>query len=97
MASLLSIAQVFLFNVIVILFLLILLGVGDATDDTIFQTEFLKSKAKLLSLLPLDAFVLVTKFDKEESKGFYPAAKQFVQFFGRLGIQVVIIGIIEVC
>ncbi len=67
--------------------MLILTGVGDSTDDTIFQTEFLKSKAKLTTLLPIDAFVLVIKFDKEESKGFFSAAKQFVQFFGRLGIQ----------
>jgi hypothetical protein len=40
-----------------------------------------------MSFLPIDAFVLVVKFDKEESKGFFSAAKQFVQFFGRLGIQ----------
>ena len=66
-------------------------GVGDATDDTIFQTEFLKSKPDLLALLPFDAFVLVIKFDKNESKGFYLAAKQFVQFFGRLGVSSLII------
>ena len=38
-------------------------------------------------MLPLDAFVLVIKFDQKESKGFFGAAKQFVRYFGRIGIK----------
>jgi hypothetical protein len=66
-------------------------GVGDASDDTVFQEQFLKNEKYLLSILPIDAFVLIIKFDEDQSRGFFLAAQQYFRYFGRLGIKSLII------
>ena len=70
-------------------------GVGDLTDDIVFQTRFLENKDYLLSILPIDAFVLVIKFDGDQSKGFYLAAQQYFRYFGRMAIKSLMIFCIQ--
>jgi hypothetical protein len=62
-------------------------GVGDASDDTVFQEQFLKNKNYLLNILPIDAFILIIKFDENQSRGFFLAAQQYFRYFGRMGIK----------
>jgi hypothetical protein len=62
-------------------------GVGDASDDTVFQEQFLKNKNYLLNILPIDAFILIIKFDENQSGGFFLAAQQYFRYFGRMGIK----------
>ncbi len=38
---------------------------GVTSDDTVFQDQFLKNKNYLLNIQPLDAFVLIIKFDED--------------------------------
>jgi len=62
-------------------------GFGDPVDETIFYVEFLKRKEYFLELVPIDAFILVIKFDQNISSSFLDAAKQYVQVFGTAGIK----------
>lgn len=66
-------------------------GFGDATNENLFMDKFLEKKNELLGACPIDAFVLVIKFDVRESKPFLLTAKQFVKCFGSLGTKSLII------
>jgi hypothetical protein len=50
--------------------------------DEVFQTEFLKQRKKLREICPIDAFVLVLKFEIDQCDGFKKAAVQFTKYFG---------------
>lgn len=62
-------------------------GFGDPTDETIFFAEFLKKKQYFLEIVPIDAFILVIKFDQDKSGSFLDAAKHYVKAFGTEGIK----------
>jgi hypothetical protein len=50
--------------------------------DEVFEREFLKSKNKLREICPIDALVLVLKFEIDKCEGFKKAAEQFTKLFG---------------
>ncbi len=50
--------------------------------DEVFERQFLKHKNKLREICPIDAFVLVLKFDIDKCDGFKKAAVQFTKLFG---------------
>ena len=56
-------------------------------DDDVFLRNFLAGKKELEDSLPIDAFVMVIKFDLERGEGFFLAARQFIQLFGTLSIK----------
>ena len=66
-------------------------GIADPSNDTIFQKNFLDNKEHLFRILPIDAFILVIKFDKDQSIGFNLAAQEYFRYFGRVGIKSLLI------
>jgi predicted GTPase len=66
-------------------------GFGDPSNETIFFRSFLNKKEQLLNAAPIDAFVLVTKFDRDESGAFLQTAEHFVKSFGKPALKSLII------
>lgn len=66
-------------------------GFGDAQNENLFLKKFLEKKEEMLDACPIDAFVLVIKFDGRESRPFLPTAQQFVKCFGSVAITSLII------
>lgn len=59
----------------------------DINNDDIFLETFLQHRSEFESILPIDALILIIKFDKETGNGFLRAAKQFVKLFGSVSIR----------
>ena len=68
-----------------------IIGIGDPVDDTIFPKKILEQKSDLAKLLPIDAFALVVKFDRDQCPSFNITAKQFCDLFGTESIKSLII------
>ncbi len=66
-------------------------GFGDPSNETIFFRSFLNKKEQLLNAAPIDAFVLVTKIDGDESGAFLQTAEHFVKSFGKPALKSLII------
>ena len=66
-------------------------GFGDPSNETIFFRNFLSKKEQLLNAAPIDAFLLVTKFDRDESGAFLQTAEHFVKSFGKPALKSLII------
>jgi len=62
-------------------------GFGDPTDETIFFHEFLKRKESFIESVPIDAFILVIKFNENVYNSFLESAKHYVDAFGTEGIK----------
>jgi predicted GTPase len=62
-------------------------GFGDPENETFFLTTFLERKTEFLQLTPIDAFILVIKFDKDKSSSFLDAVQQFMNAFGITGLK----------
>ncbi len=62
-------------------------GFGDPENETFFLTTFLKRKTEFLQLTPIDAFILVIKFDTDKSSSFLDAVQQFMNAFGITGLK----------
>ena len=62
-------------------------GFGDPANEIFFLTKFSERKTDFLQLTPIDAFVLVIKFDQDKSSSFLDAAKQFFEAFGTKGLK----------
>ena len=70
-------------------------GFGDLTDEYIFFKQYLGRKAELINFAPINAIVLVVKFDEKESIGFGTAVKDFYSAFGHDGLQSVMLVCIQ--
>jgi hypothetical protein len=70
-------------------------GLSDQTNSDIFQNNFLKYKEEFLKILPIDAFILVIKFDGKEFKGFFTASQEYFRYFGSIGIKSLLILFIQ--
>ena len=70
-------------------------GFGDLTDEYIFFKQYLERRAELIEFAPINAIVLVVKFDEKESVGFGAAVKNFYSAFGHDGLQSVMLVCIQ--
>lgn len=68
-------------------------GFGDHFDESLFYREFLRNEERFLQIAPIDAFLMLIKFDIDSSEGFFYAARDFVSSFGAPGI----ISLVLVC
>jgi hypothetical protein len=59
--------------------------------DEVFERQLLKHKTKLIAICPIDAFVLVLKFEIDHCDGFKKAAEQFTKFFGTQSLKSLVI------
>lgn len=66
-------------------------GFGDLENEKTFLESFLSKKSDILNLTPISAFILVIKFNINESPDFLQAAKNFVKCFGSSGIKSLVI------
>ena len=70
------------------------LGFTDYDDHDVFLTRFLAKRNELEEVVkqrPIDAFLLVIKFERETSHGFHTASKHFVKLFGTQTIESLVI------
>ena len=61
-------------------------GFGDSLNQFRFFNEYLLFKKAILSLAPINAIVLVVKFDQKDALSFLSAAKDFHSVFGDEGL-----------
>ena len=66
-------------------------GFGDPTNENLFLNQFLAKRSDLLAKVPISAFVLVVKFDRNQCRAFHESAKKFVRCFGSEGIKSLVI------
>jgi hypothetical protein len=59
--------------------------------DEVFQAEFLNERNRMMEICPIDAFVLVLKFESDRCDGFKQAAEQFTNFFGTQSLKSLVI------
>ncbi len=55
--------------------------------EEILQTEYVKEENKMMEICPIDALVLVVKFESDICDGFQKSAVKFTQLFGTLSKQ----------
>jgi hypothetical protein len=60
-------------------------------NDEVFERQFLDQRIKLRAICPIDALVLVLKFDIDRCDGFKQAAEQFIKLFGFPSLQSLVI------
>lgn len=70
-------------------------GFGDVNDEFRFFKKFLDHKNVLINFVPINAIVIVVKFDQRESNNFLDAAKNCYSAFGKEGIKSVMIVCIQ--
>jgi ABC-type dipeptide/oligopeptide/nickel transport system ATPase component len=66
-------------------------GFDDAKDDDVFLLKFIERRAELEQRLPIDALLLVIKFEKHLGTKFLHSAKQFLRLFGTPSLKSLII------
>jgi hypothetical protein len=66
-------------------------GLADPTNPDNIPDIILDNKKHFFNILPIHAFILIIKFDVDQSKGFYLAAQEYFRYFGRSGIKSLLI------
>ena len=70
-------------------------GYGDVNDEYRFFKKFLEHKNVLIKFAPINAIVIVVKFDQRESNNFLDAAKNCYSAFGKEGLKSVMLVCIQ--
>ena len=70
-------------------------GYGDVNDEYRFFKKFLDHKNVLINFAPINAIVIVVKFDQRESNNFLDAAKNCYSAFGKEGLKSVMLVCIQ--
>ncbi len=73
-----------------------LVGIGEVKNRKAFYGSILEKKPRFLEVAPISAFLLVVKFENEESHAFLNTAREFHSFFGSVGLESLIIICIQI-